>query len=65
METKKLGRPITQDIKTKGNEYYKEYARKNNINVQCSCGCIVKKNYLSKHLKSNKHFKTLEFINIK
>lgn len=56
-----MARPITKNIKQQGNEYFKEYARKNNNFVSCECGCVIKKNYLIKHKKSRKHFNLLEF----
>ena len=49
------GRPITSDYKAKGPEYFAAKFRERNILIQCDCGCSVKRNSMSDHLKTLKH----------
>lgn len=41
--------------------YKNEYAK---IEIQCECGCVLRKNLLARHKKTQKHIKLLEQKNI-
>ena len=75
MEKNKEYHQINRDnILEKKKEHYEENREKfkdyhqtnietilerNKQRVECDCGCIVTKNYMSRHKKSKKHFESL------
>ena len=55
-----------EQIKEYNQEYYQNNKERIDENrkqiVTCICGCEIRKSDLSKHLKTNKHFKILELV---
>ena len=66
-EIKEYQKEYYKEYKEKKKEYDKEYKEKNKehikqkakVKVTCSCGCVVNKNYLTRHKKTPKHRRLL------
>jgi len=69
---KEYGKYYRDQHKGENKEYMKQYVEqnKNKINEQrsqkvtCECGCVVAKWSLSKHLKSKKHLKLIQSLEV-
>ena len=44
-------------------DYNREYYMKNNVKVECQCGCKICKTSMRGHLKTKKHMKLMEKLN--
>jgi hypothetical protein len=67
-QLKECKKKYCEENKDKKNEYNQNYreANRDKINekqrekVKCECGCMIIKNYLSRHQKSSKHINLME-----
>jgi hypothetical protein len=60
-QTRKVGRPAKQDMpSSKTSEYFKVYYHKHKQYMNCTCGQLVMKSSMCKHVRSERHKMFLE-----
>lgn len=60
LPTEMKHQPINININLSKTNYFRDYYKNNNEEVECTCGMMIKKRGKCKHIKSKKHQLLLE-----